>query len=75
MQPVNVYFLQTQNRDGTYNYNNKNLDFTKSHQFVLGYDLQPFDDWRIKAEAYYQYLYNVPVNIYASTLFHAEYRC
>lgn len=67
MQPVNVYYLQTQNRDGSYAYNNANLDFTKSHQLVLGYEISPFEDWRIKAEAYYQYLYDVPVNRYAST--------
>jgi hypothetical protein len=67
MQPINVYFLQTQNADSSYSYNNKNLDFTKSHHLVLGYDLQPFDNWRIKAEVYYQYLYNVPVNTFYST--------
>lgn len=67
MQPINVYFLQTQNADGSYSYNNKDLDFTKSHQFVLGYDLRPFDDWRLKAEVYYQYLYNVPVNTFSSS--------
>lgn len=67
MQPINVYFLQTQNSDNSYSYNNKNLDFTKSHHVVLGYDLQPFKDWRLKAEAYYQYLYDVPVNTFSST--------
>ncbi len=67
MQPINVYFLQTQNQDGSYSYNNKNLDFTKSHHFVLGYDLQPFTDWRVKAEVYYQYLFNVPVNTFSSS--------
>jgi len=67
MQPLNVYFLQTQLSDGSYVYNNKSLDFTKSHHFVLGYDLQPFKDWRMKVEAYYQYLFNVPVNTYSSS--------
>ncbi|MHA8067336.1 TonB-dependent receptor [Aquirufa sp. ROCK2-A2] len=67
MQPINVYFLQTQNADASYSYNNKNLDFTKSHQFVLGYDVQPFVDWRLKAEAYYQSLYDVPVNTFSSS--------
>jgi hypothetical protein len=67
LQPINVYFLQTQNPDGSYSYNNKNLDFTKSHHFVLGYDLQPFENWRMKAEVYYQYLYNVPVNTFSSS--------
>jgi hypothetical protein len=67
MQPINVYFLQTQQTDNSYSYNNKNLDFTKSHHLVLGYDLQPFKDWRLKAEAYYQYLYDVPVNTFSSS--------
>ncbi len=66
-QPINVYFLQTQLADGSYVYNNENLDFTKSHHFVLGYDLQPIKDWRLKAEVYYQYLYNVPVNTFSSS--------
>jgi len=56
MQPINVYFLQSQKTDATYSYKNKNLDFTKSQHFVLGYDLQPLKDWRLKAETYYQYL-------------------
>jgi len=67
MLPINMYFFQTQNTDGSYSYNNKSLDFTKSHHFVLGYDLQPFEDWRLKAEAYYQYIYNVPVNTFLSS--------
>ena len=67
MQPINVYFLQTQIADGSYVYNNENLGFTKSHHFVLGYDLQPIKDWRLKAEAYYQYLFDVPVNTFSSS--------
>ena len=67
MQPINVYFLQTQNQDGSYSYNNKNLDFTKSQHFVLGYDLQPLKDWRLKTEIYYQQLSNVPVNTFSSS--------
>ncbi len=66
-QPLNVYFLQTPNPDGSYNYDNLELGFTKSHHFVLGYDVQPFKDWRLKIEAYYQYLVNVPVNTYPSS--------
>jgi CarboxypepD_reg-like domain/TonB-dependent Receptor Plug Domain len=67
MQPINVYFLQTQLADGTYEYNNKNLNFTKSQHFVLGYDLQPYKDWRLKTEVYYQYLYDVPLNTFSSS--------
>jgi len=67
MQPINVYFLQTQNADGSYSYNNKNLDFTKSQHFVLGYDFQPSKDWRLKTEVYYQAISNVPVNTFSSS--------
>jgi hypothetical protein len=67
MQPINVYFLQTLDANGKTVYNNENLDFTKSHQFVLGYNIQPFGDWRIKTELYYQSIYNAPINTYSSS--------
>jgi hypothetical protein len=67
LQPINVYFLQTQKVDGSYVYDNENLDFTKSHHLVLAYNLQPFKDWRLKAETYYQSLYDVPVNTFSSS--------
>ncbi len=67
MQPINVYFLQSSDTEGNTVYNNKNLDFTKSHHFVLGYNIQPFEDWRIKTEVYYQSIYNVPVNTFSSS--------
>lgn len=67
MQPLNVYFLQTQQSDGSYKYNNKNLDFTRSQHLVLGYNLLPIDHWRMKTEIYYQHLFKVPVNSYSSS--------
>jgi hypothetical protein len=67
MQPINVYFLQSIDASGETVYNNKNLDFTKSHQFVLGYNIQPFNDWRIKTEVYYQSIYNAPISTYSSS--------
>ncbi|MDP2384796.1 MAG: TonB-dependent receptor [Bacteroidota bacterium] len=63
MQPTDVYFYRTLQADGTYSQSNKDLDFTKSHHFVLGYDVLPVKDWRVKTEVYYQMLYNVPVSI------------
>jgi len=56
-----IYFTQTQLPDGSNIYTNKDLDFTKSHQFVLGYDHLFSDNLRLKIETYYQYLYDVPV--------------
>lgn len=67
MQPVNIYYNQVQSKSGTDSGSNKNLGFTKSHHLVLGYDWQPLKDWRVKAEAYYQYLFDVPVDSFAST--------
>ncbi len=67
MQPINVYFLQSQDASGNTVYNNQNLDFTKSHHLVLGYNIQPFNDWRIKTEVYYQSIYNVPITTFSSS--------
>jgi hypothetical protein len=62
MQPTDVYFYRSVNADGSYDQSNKNLDFTRSQHFVIGYDLLPIKDWRIKTELYYQFLSNVPVS-------------
>jgi hypothetical protein len=67
MQPINVYFLQSTDVAGNVTYSNKDLDFTKSHHFVVGYNIQRFTNWRVKAEAYYQSIFNVPVNTYSSS--------
>jgi CarboxypepD_reg-like domain/TonB-dependent Receptor Plug Domain len=67
MQPINVYFLQSTDASGKTVYNNKNLDFTKSHHVVLGYNLQPATDWRIRTEVYYQSIYNVPVTSFSGS--------
>lgn len=40
---------------------NKDVDFMKSIHSVIGYDQNISKGMRIKVEAYYQYLYNVPV--------------
>lgn len=61
MQPTDVYFYRTAKSDGTYDLSNKELDFTRSQHFVIGYDFLPVKDWRVKTEVYYQQLSNVPV--------------
>jgi len=42
------------------------LGLTKSIHSVIGYDYNISKTWRSKVEAYYQYLYNVPVTIASS---------
>jgi hypothetical protein len=62
MQPTDVYFYRTKLIDNSYIQSNKNLDFTRSVHYVLGYDFFPAKDWRFKSEIYYQYLFNVPIS-------------
>ncbi|MFT5834023.1 MAG: hypothetical protein ACI97N_001654, partial [Cognaticolwellia sp.] len=46
---------------------NEDLDFTYANHFVLGYDRSLGTNFRLKSEAYYQYLTNVPVSTIPST--------
>lgn len=67
MQPTDVYFVRSINNQGMSEMTNKNLGFTRSQHFVLGYDILPVKDWRIKTEVYYQIISNVPVTDTASS--------
>jgi hypothetical protein len=58
--PVN-YFRTSEAENGMLVYPNTNLEFMKSQQFVLGYDYNFSRTLRVKAETYYQYLYDVVV--------------
>ena len=62
MQPTDVYFYRTKLIDNSYIQSNKNLDFTRSVHYVLGYDFFPAKNWRFKSEIYYQHLFNIPVS-------------
>lgn len=59
--PVVILYEKERLPDGSYFSPNENLDFTKSHHFVLGYDLMMKHRMHFKAEAYYQYLYDAVV--------------
>ncbi len=59
-QNVYTYFVQTP-IGNDYAYTNKDLDFTKSHHYVLSYDQSINEFFRIKAEVYYQSIYNAPI--------------
>ncbi|MFW5656704.1 MAG: TonB-dependent receptor [Bacteroidota bacterium] len=63
LQPRIAYFHREYN-NSTNAYEestNTDLGFTKSNHYVLSYDYFVNKDLRIKAESYYQKLYNVPV--------------
>lgn len=46
----------------TYSNDNKNLEFTKAHHFDLGYTFVTEKGFRISSNAYYQMLFDVPVD-------------
>ena len=61
VEPISVYFAQVTAADGTTSTPNKKLELAKAMHHVIGYDWSIGQDMRIKLEAYYQYLYDVPV--------------
>ena len=60
-QPLPILLLKEPMADGTLAETNRDLEFTRNQHLVLGFDWQMADDWRLKAEAYYQFLTDVPV--------------
>ncbi|MGJ3235822.1 TonB-dependent receptor [Marivirga sp.] len=61
LQVMPIYFLETQKEGNGNVRTNENLDFTKSHHFVAGFNHQFNRDFKLRAEAYYQHLYDVAV--------------
>jgi hypothetical protein len=61
VEAISAYYSIVPNPDGSLNNPNKNVNFTRAIHNVLGYDLSISPNLRIKAEAYYQYLYDIPI--------------
>jgi hypothetical protein len=61
MESIHNYFTRIQQKDGSIIEPNTNLDLLKAHHFVMGYKKQITENLNAKLEAYYQYLYNLPV--------------
>jgi hypothetical protein len=61
LQPAPVYLYQEKLPNGAYDQSNRDLGFTKAHHYIIGYDWSFTRDWRLKAEAYYQYIFDAPV--------------
>jgi hypothetical protein len=59
LERLNYYFIKNSKYgEGTIN---RDLEFSKSHHFVLGWQASLSDYLHLKIESYYQRLYNVPV--------------
>lgn len=60
-ESVTNYLAQAEDEQGNIIQPNKDMDLTRSAHFVLGYEQMLGQDIQLKAEAYYQHLYNMPV--------------
>ena len=60
-QTLPTYFVQVENPDGTFRSPNRDLALTKAAHFVTGYSIMLSEFTHLKLEAYYQYLFDIPV--------------
>ncbi len=60
MQPLYQYFAHDTGSPASV-MKNYDMDFTRSHHFVVGYDKNLSRYFRMRVEGYYQYLFNVPI--------------
>jgi hypothetical protein len=61
LQPIGVYFTET-TANGQTTRPNEQLDLSKAHHLVAGYDFVLNDHEHVKLEAYYQHLFDVPIS-------------
>jgi len=71
IETLTNYLAQTVDEDGTLYTPNKNLDLTKSRHYVLGYENLITEHLIVKAEFYFQDLYDIPVEMDSATSFSA----
>ncbi len=58
-----TYYVDNQSPDSTSSYPNKDLEMNKAMHLVLGYEKIFPNNLRFKTEVYYQYLYDIPVEM------------
>ncbi len=61
MPSIHNYFAKVAQEDGSISEPNRDLDLLKAHHYVLGYEKRFSENMMLKAEVYYQRLYNLPV--------------
>lgn len=66
-QPMYTYFYHQYDNAGNKVYHNKNMDFSRSVHSGVGYEKVIKKKLNIRTEAYYQYLYDVPVTVQNSS--------
>lgn len=71
LQPLGVYFAETDDGLGHIIRPNADLGFTRSQHFVLSHNYRLGQNLRLKTEIYYQHLFKVPVSVYDTSSFSA----
>ncbi len=61
MESIHNYFAKVKQPDGSIIEPNRDLDLLKAHHYMVGYEKRFGKNLRAKIEAYYQDLYNIPV--------------
>jgi outer membrane receptor protein involved in Fe transport len=61
IEKIQNYYTKILQDDGSFTEPNKNLGLLKAHHFVIGYEKRFSENLIGKVEAYYQSLYNLPV--------------
>lgn len=69
LPPFRIFFEELTDQQGNRRKINQNLGFTKSHHFVLGNDIRLGKNLRLKVEAYYQSLFEVPIDARNDTFY------
>ena len=65
-QPFYIYYQIPSDATSISTFTNSDLGLTRSQHFVLAYDYSISNNFRIKTEAFYQQLSNVPVEVNSS---------
>jgi len=66
-ESIITYYTTLYDNEGNASTPNKDLGLTRANHYILGYDYQIRKNLNLKAEVYYQDLYDVPVENIAST--------
>lgn len=61
MESIHNYFAKVEQPDGSIVEPNRDLGLLKAHHFVLGFEKRFGERLMVKMEAYYQHLYDLPV--------------
>lgn len=67
-QPLYTYFYHQYDGQGNQVYHNDQMDFSRSIHSGIGYEKSFKKSLNLKMEAYYQYLYDVPVTVNPSSV-------